>query len=257
MKTASPTRLLILGGTAEARELAARCRDELPGLQVTSSLAGRTRAPLLPAGALRSGGFGGAEGLRRYLREYRIDRLIDATHPFAAAISAAAVAACEAAAVPRLVLRRSPWLPQPNDRWLPVADMTAAAAALAAPGLGRRVLVASGSRGLSALADRNLLGHYFLIRLIEPQTLPDALAGAEILLARGPFAAAEERRLLQRRRISVVLAKNSGGAAGYGKIAAARALGLPVVLLQPPPPPPGRHVEDLDAALNWLDDAAP
>lgn len=239
--------LLILGGTAEARALAARAVT-LPDWRVITSLAGRTGAPRLPDGETRLGGFGGAAGLRDYLRVERVDRVIDATHPFAARISAAATAACAALTLPRLCLRRARWRPRPDDRWLTAADPAEAARLLA--GLGRRVLVSSGRYGLDALATPALAGHRLIVRLVEPP--PPPLANAEPLYQRGPFDADAEYALLRQLRIDTLLSKNSGGCASYGKMIAARRLRLPVVMFEPPPPPPGARTRRIDAALRWL-----
>ena len=222
-------RILLLGGTAEARVLAARL--SAAGHAVTLSLAGRTRAPLLPDCALRVGGFGGAEGLARALDD--ADLLVDATHPFAARISAHARAAAAATGTPLLALDRPPWQPVPGDRWTRVPDMAAAAAALGPA--RRRVFLAIGRQEVAAF--RGAPQHAYLIRSVEPPDPADLPPDSQTLLARGPFAEPAERALLAASRIETLVAKNSGGAATYGKIAAARALGLPVVLVDRPPGP--------------------
>jgi precorrin-6A/cobalt-precorrin-6A reductase len=137
--------VLILGGTAEALRLAEACARR-QGLEVTTSLAGRTRAPSAPLGGLRIGGFGGAAGLARYLREHRIERLVDATHPFASRIGRNAVDACRVAGVPRVRLLRPPWRRQPGDRWTEVDSLAEAARRLPQRG---RVFLSVGSRELS------------------------------------------------------------------------------------------------------------
>lgn len=225
-------RVLILGGAGEGRALAARLAA-LPGLRVTLSLAGRTRAPRLPDCAVRIGGFGGAEGLARHLAQARVDLLADATHPFARRISAHAEAAATAAGLPLVVLDRPPWRAVPGDDWRRVADMAEAAAALGPRPL--RVLLAIGRQEAAAFCAAP--HHRYTLRCIEPPDPADLPEGTEVLLARGPFAEADERALLADRGIEAVVAKNSGGAATYGKIAAARALGLPVALVDRAPRP--------------------
>ena len=240
-------RVLILAGTPEAGALAAACAGR-GDLEVISSLAGRTRSPHTPPGEVRVGGFGGAAGLARFLEERRIDRLVDASHPFAAQIGRHAEVACRAAGVPRLRLLRPPWSRQEGDRWLEVADLAEAARRL--PGLGRRAFLTVGHKGLDAFA--GLDGVWFLIRTIEPP--PDApLAHARWLQARGPFALEAELALLRAHAIDVLVVKASGGEATYAKLAAARALGLPVLMLRRPPPPPGPVVATVADALAWLD----
>ncbi len=221
--------MLVLGGTGEARELASTLAAR-PGVCVTLSLAGRTRAPVLPACAVRVGGFGGAAGLADWLRSEAVAVVVDATHPFARAISGNADRAAAAAGVPLVVLERPRWEAAPGDRWTRVADMAGAAAALGtAP---RRVFLAVGRQEIGAF--RAAAQHHYLVRSIEAAAPGDMPPDAEALLARGPFSEADERALLSGRRIEVLVAKNSGGAATWGKIAAARALGLPVVMIDRP-----------------------
>ncbi len=244
---AEARRLLILGGTREALDLARRATAD-PRLHVITSLAGRTRAPAAVPGALRVGGFGGPGGLARYLREAAIDLVIDATHPFAATMARNAAEACAATRVLRLKLLRPLWRAAEGDHWIEVPDSAAAAAQL--PDLAKRVFLTSGRRELAAFAA--LAETWFLVRLIEPPEGPLPLARHRLILARGPFAEDDETALLTEHRIEAVVAKNSGGALTYAKIAAARALALPVVMVQRPEAPGGETVESVEAAAAWL-----
>jgi precorrin-6A/cobalt-precorrin-6A reductase len=240
--------LLILGGTAEAAQLARAAVAEFgPYLTVITSLAGRTSSPAPVAGALRRGGFGGAAGLAAYLREAAIDLVIDATHPFAAQIARHARIAAAAANVPCLALLRPPWQTEPGDRWIDVPDMDEAARALAR--LGRRVLLTVGTRGLDAFAA--LEGTQFVVRLIEAPRAALPLRHAELVIARPPFTLDGERQLLHGRAIAAVVAKASGGARP-AKLAAARELGLPVVMVARPAPEPGTSVASVAAAMAWI-----
>jgi precorrin-6A/cobalt-precorrin-6A reductase len=241
-------RILILGGTAEARGLAKRLAGR-SDLAVTLSLAGRTAAPALQPVPVRIGGFGGAGGLADYLSAERIDALIDATHPYAAVISANAARAAKSTGVPLLALRRPPWVPVTGDCWIEVADIPAAVAALGeAP---RRVFLALGRKELSPFAAAPQ--HHYLVRSVDPVDPPLAVPHASYVTARGPFAEADERALLGAHGIELVVAKNSGGVGTYGKIAAARSLGVPVIMPSRPPLPPVAAVESIDDVLAWLD----
>ncbi|MET8944990.1 cobalt-precorrin-6A reductase [Streptomyces sp. NPDC004542] len=225
--------VLVLGGTTEARRLAAGLTAR-GGVRVTTSLAGRVARPGALEGEVRTGGFGGAEGLARWLREHRVDAVVDATHPFAAGITAHAARAATATGVPLLVLRRPGWRPAAGDRWHPVPSLGAAADAL--PALGRRVFLTTGRLGLSAFAHLDDL--HFVVRSVEPPG-PPAPAHLEVLLARGPFTVAGELQALRGHRIDVLVTKDSGGEATAAKLAAARELGLPVVVVRRPPLPEG------------------
>jgi len=249
---ADEKRLLILGGTGEAAALAHRL-GRLPGLGIVTSLAGRTRAPAAVPGEMRSGGFGGVEGLQRYLSERAIDFVIDATHPFAARITANAAAACTAVEIPRLVLLRPPWQPHPSDRWVSVPDAQTAASVLT--DLGRRVFLSTGRQDLAPFA--NLHGIWFLVRTIDEPVAALPLANYEVILGRGPFSAEDEADLMRAHGIAVLLSKNSGGQATYGKIDAARRLGLPVVMIGRPALPEGLVVQSVDEAAAWAESQCP
>ncbi|MHC1561263.1 cobalt-precorrin-6A reductase [Actinomycetospora sp. C-140] len=217
-------RVLVLGGTAEARDLASRLAAD--GVDVTTSLAGRTRHPRLPDGDVRTGGFGGVDGLAAALED--VDVLVDATHPFAATMSAHAADAADRTGTRLIVLRRPGWTAGPGDRWTRVPSLEDAAARIAP---GERVLLATGRQGVEAFVD---VDAWFLVRAIEtPDVLPER---SKLLLACGPFALDDERALLDEHRITVVVAKDSGGAT-EAKLVAARERALPVILVDRPPLP--------------------
>ncbi len=244
-----PYRLLLLGGTVEAAQLARAIIDRFPGrLEVTTSLAGRTEQPGPLPGNVRIGGFGGAAGLADYLAAEAIDLLVDATHPFAAQISAHARQAAEARATPRLCLARPPWRRHPLDRWIEVADLAGAASVLTR--LGRRALLTVGADDLGAFAAVDTV--FFLVRLIDPPRQPLPLADYEVTLGRGPFTTAGERHLMLRHKIDVLVTKASGGSATEAKIVAAREASIPVVMVRRPVPEPGERVDTVEAALAWI-----
>jgi len=243
----TPRRVLVLSGTSEARSLAATLADD-PTLRVMSSLAGRVARPQLPAGRSRVGGFGGPEGLAQWLVTEHVDVLVDATHPFAATISAAAAVASRRTGVPLLALRRPEWAPVAGDRWHEVDSLAASAVAL--PGIGSRVFLTTGRQGLAEFAHLHEL--WFLVRTIDPPG-PPTPRRMELLLARGPYTEESELALLLRHRVDVLVTKNSGGAATAAKLRAARSLGLPVVMVRRPPAPVGvATVDTVEAALRWL-----
>jgi precorrin-6A/cobalt-precorrin-6A reductase len=239
-------RVLILAGTREAGALAKACAAR-PGLEAISSLAGRTRAPREVPGEVRVGGFGGADGLACFLRARGVDRLIDASHPFAEQIGRHAEHACRVTGVPRLRLLRPPWQPVTGDHWVEVADLAEAARRL--PEFGRRAFLTVGHKDLGAFA--SVADVWFLVRTIEPPQGP-GLRRALWLQGRGPFLPEAELALLRDHAIDVLVTKASGGEATYAKLAAARRLGLPVIMVRRPPPPPGPVVATVAEALDWL-----
>lgn len=244
---ASP--ILILGGTTEARELATLFAAR--GVKAVLSLAGRTANPVVMPVPVRLGGFGGVDGLVAHLREAGFGVLVDATHPYAASMSRHAAEAAAVLGLPFLALRRAPWQPAPGDDWLEVADVRAAIAALgAAP---RRVFLALGRQELAPFVEAPR--HDYLIRSVDPVEPPLAVPRARYILARGPFDEAAEHVLLRDARIEAIVCKNSGGHATYGKIAAARALGIRVVMLRRPALPEAPEVGTAEEALAWLDHA--
>ena len=251
MAAPAPERLLILGGTAEGRALAEAAAARFgSSLTVISALAGRTRAPILPTGDVRIGGFGGADGLAAYLREEQIGLLIDATHPYATRISAQACEAAAQAGTERLVLVRPPWQPVPGDRWIDVATVEEAVGAI--PAAAERVFLTVGVRALAPFAARPDL--WFLVRLVDEPAEPIPLARHRLICARGPFAEADERALLQAHEIDCLVTRASGGEATAAKLAAARALGLPVVMVRRPAPPLGPSAPSVEDALTWIEE---
>jgi len=240
-------RLLILGGTGDAAELAVRA-SQIADLEVITSLAGCTKQPSTPkTGTVRIGGFGGAAGLAAYLLDRAIDLLIDATHPFAARISfnAAAAAQCQ---VPHLMLVRPAWEAVEGDRWIEVENHPAAARALS--GQFQRVFLTIGRQELAAFAGLDSI--WCLMRAIDPPALNTPVPKGKLLLDRGPFTLENERKLLLEYQIDTIVSKNSGGDATYAKIVAARQLGIPVVMVRRPPIPDVEQVADVAGAFSWL-----
>src|SRR4051794_27221291 len=236
--------ILVLGGTAEARELAAALHAQR--IAVTSSLAGRVANPRLPAGAVRIGGFGGPEALAAWLREHAVRAVVDATHPFAERISASAARACGAAGVPLLRLERPGWSEREGDRWHWVADLDAAAAAI--PGLGERVFLTTGRQGLASFARS---AAWFLARCVAPPA-PPLPRRHEVLLDRGPYSLAGEHALIDDHRLDLVVTKDSGGEHTVAKLDAARERGLPVIVVRRPPRPDAPAVAAVGEALTWI-----
>jgi precorrin-6A/cobalt-precorrin-6A reductase len=244
------SRVLILGGTTEARGLAERLAKRAD-LEIVLSLAGRTMSPAPQPVPVRRGGFGGAAGLAHYLIGQRIDAMVDATHPYAKIMSANAAAAARTSGIAFVALRRPAWLAVGGDRWDEAADVGEAVRKLG--DRPRRVFVALGRNELTPFV--NAPQHFYLIRSVDPVDPPLPLPRAAYVRGRGPFSEADDRVLLVDHAIDIVVAKNSGGAASYGKIAAARALGIPVIMLRRPSAPEAPAVETLDDAIAWLDHA--
>jgi len=239
-------KLLILGGATEASALAQAAAEA--GVDAVLSLAGRVARPARQPLPTRVGGFGGPEGLAAHLRAGGFTHLVDATHPFAARMSANAVAASAAAGVALAALVRPAWTPQPGDRWTRVADMPGAVAAL--DGARRRVMLAIGRTHLAAFAAQPQ--HHYLLRLVDPPETPPPLPDHACVIARGPFTEAADRALMRARRIDLVVSKNAGGAGARAKIDAARALGLPVIMIDRPDMPPRREFSTPAQVLDWL-----
>ncbi|KOF14230.1 cobalt-precorrin-6X reductase [Ensifer adhaerens] len=241
-------RILILGGTTEARELASRLADDTR-YDTAISLAGRTADPRPQPVKTRIGGFGGAEGLAAFLSAEQVALVVDATHPFAAQISHNAAAAARAAQVRLLALRRPEWQAEVGDNWTGVGSVAEAVTALG--DVPRRVFLAIGRQ--EAFQFEAAPQHRYVIRSVDPVTPPLKLPDTTAILATGPFAEADEIELLRAHRIDVIVAKNSGGAATYGKIAAARKLGIAVIMVERRKPADVPSVGDCDAALERID----
>ena len=234
--------VLVLGGTGEARELAAALVDA--GVEVVSSLAGRLADPQLPVGEVRTGGFGGVPGLTDWLRGRRPTAVVDATHPFAAGITANAAAACAVAGTRLLRLQRPGWTAGPGDDWRWVDDLAEAAGVVRGT-----AFLTTGRQGVGAFAG---LPGRVLVRCVDPPTDP-LPARAVLVLARGPFSVADELALMREHAVDVVVTKDSGGPMTAAKLVAARELGIPVVVVRRPPLPAGvAVVPTVEEALVWL-----
>ncbi len=264
--------ILVLGGTAEARELAGALHAA--GVPVTSSLAGRVSRPRLPVGETRIGGFGGPEALARWIGEHGVRAVVDATHPFAQRISASAAQACTQAGVPLLRLERPGWSERLGDRWQwvddldeaaaavrdhpptlaagaasPAAPTSAAGAASPAPARGRlRVLLTTGRQGLAAFA--TTAGAWFLVRCVDPPD-PPLPPHHELLLDRGPYTLEGELALIDAHAIDLVVTKDSGGPHTVAKLDAARERDLQVIVVRRPPRLDVPTVTTAAEALEW------
>lgn len=238
--------MLLLGGASEAGQCAILLASL--GVDAIYSYAGRTRAPKAQPLPMRHGGFGGVEGLAAFLRAEAITHVIDATHPFAAQMGAHAIEACAATGVALCAVERPPWRAQPGDRWIDVADVAAAVAAL--PEAPARVFLAIGRQNIKAF--RAKPQHVYLMRVVEPPPSDDRPPDHVLIEARGPFALDDERALLRRHAISHVVAKNSGGEAAAAKLVAARERGASVIMIARPFIPARPVVHDPQLVVNWL-----
>ena len=236
--------IVILGGTAEARQLASILVAD--GLDVVSSLAGRVRRPNLPPGRVRIGGFGGVDGLAEYLRCQPVAALVDASHPFAATISENAVQAASRTGTPLIRLERPGWTDHPRaSSWIWVRD---AAAARAVADSARRPFLTTGRQSLTEFgpwADRDVL-----VRLVDPPAKPVPERWT-VIMSRGPYSYSDERQILSEYAIDVLLSKDSGGAHTVAKLDAAGDLGIPVVIIARPDPPPVRVLSTVAEVAAW------
>lgn len=243
-------RVLLLAGTAEAREIAAGLAA-MPGVAATASLAGAVRDPAALPLPMRVGGFGGAEGFAAYLETHGIGMVVDATHPFAHRISARSARICAEAGVAYLQVLRPAWRAGPGDRWTMIAREAEAADHIPP---GAVVFLATGRQTLPGFA--NLTGRRLICRQIDPPDGPFPFAGGSYLVGRPPFSVADEQALFQRLGVDWLVVKNAGGAASRSKLEAARALGLPVAMIARPPQPDAERVRTAAEALRRIRERA-
>lgn len=239
------TRALILGGTGDASQLAAKIAHA--GIDAIYSYGGRTRAPADQPLPTRIGGFGGVSGLAEYIRGEGITHVIDATHPFAAEMSRHAVDACAQTGTPLIALDRAPWTRAPGDNWIEVADVTTAVAAL--PEATTRIFLAIGRQHIAPFANKPQ--HTYTLRFVDPPEAPLPFR-AEVIVSRGPFTLEGELDMLRGRGITCIVARNSGGDGARAKIDAARILGLPVIMISRPQLPERLRVESVAEIMQWL-----
>jgi precorrin-6A/cobalt-precorrin-6A reductase len=237
---------LILGGTTEASRLAQAMADA--GRSAILSYAGQVASPRAQPVPIRSGGFGGAEGLAAFLRANGIGQVVDATHPFAAGISWNATLACTGAGVPLCALERAPWMAEAGDGWTHVPDIEGAVAQLDGP--AKRVFLAIGRQHLASFA--HFGQHRFLTRLVDAPAADFPLPDAEVVVARGPFRLEDDLELMRAHRTELLIAKNAGGAGAVAKILAARTLGIPVIMIDRPKLPDRPLRRTVAEVMDWL-----
>jgi precorrin-6A/cobalt-precorrin-6A reductase len=239
-------RALILGGTSDAHVLADAVAHA--GLQATYSYAGRTQALAAQKLPTRVGGFGGASGLCEYIRREGITHVVDATHPFAAAMSRNAVAACAATGTPLIALERAAWSKLPGDNWIEVADVASAVTAL--PGKRACVFLAIGRQHITPFGAKPQ--HAYILRFVDPASEPLPFPEGAVIVSRGPFALESELEMLRSRDVEWIVARNSGGAGARAKIDAARELSLPVIVIKRPELPDRPRTESVAEVMQWL-----
>lgn len=241
-----PPHLLLLGGTTEATALARKLADT--GAQATFSYAGRVERPKAQPLPMRTGGFGGAEGLAAYIAEAGISHVVDATHPFAAQMSTNAVAACRATGTPLVALTRPPWRAQPGDDWVHMDSVRASVRWLDRPTM--RIMLAIGRQHLEDFAVEPQ--HFYLLRVVDEPRRALPLPDHALVVGTGPFTLENDMALMQQHGIELVVSKNAGGGAARAKIDAARELGLPVLMIDRPDLPDRPELNEVDAVLDWF-----
>ena len=244
------TNILILGGTTEASALARALAER--NVRALLSYAGRTESPRSQPVPTRIGGFGGVDGLADYLAREQVTHLVDATHPFAATMSAHAAEAARAAGVAHVMLTRPEWEAGEGDRWTHVPDIAGAVDALRTP--ARRVMLALGRMHVAAFAREPQ--HHYVLRFVDAPDAPPALPHHSLIVDRGPFTLEGDLRLMRGEQVELVVAKNAGGPGARAKLDAARELGLPVIMIDRPPLPKVRAMHDVADILAWLDHGA-
>ena len=254
-----PEKLLILGGTREAYQLAENLDKKLPqeNLNFISSLAGSTKKPNIPAGKFRTGGFGGLAGLKNFLVKEKISLLVDATHPFAENISKNALLASTDLGLPFLVLNRPPWVKHSNDQWIEVSSLKNAVKYLKNVEKKTGSLFSTGSIFLTTgnkelWLFQNFLNYRFLVRTVEEPELVSEWPQATFLKDRGPYTLENEIKLLEKHKISMLVAKNSGGISTYAKIEAARHMKFPVLIVRRPEMITAKSCLTVNEAVDWV-----
>lgn len=241
----SKKKILLLGGTTEAREISevlAKCANS----EAVMSLAGATSIPGAYPLPLRIGGFGGAEGLSRYLVENQIDLLVNATHPYANRMWQNAIDAARQAGVPLVIFHRPEWAPTAADRWSYARDVDAVVSKLRRV-RARNVFLPLGRKEL--IKFEAVPKHRYLIRAIETFDPPLDLPHVTYVKARPPFDKVAEIALMKRHKIDLMVVKNSGGSASYAKMIAARELGIDTMVIRRPYMPGVQHCRNVAETL--------
>ncbi len=247
-KVINAHKILILGGTSEAFEIAINLKQQFPEIDTITSLAGRTKNPRTPPGQFISGGFGGELGLQRFLKNEKIRLVIDATHPFAQKISNSSYKACKKCNIPRIMLVRPEWNLNKYRNFIEVENIKAASNIIAKT--STRVFITTGTKGLNHF--ENMINIWFLIRLIQAPLHPLKIKNHKIILCPPPFNIKTERTLLKNYRIDCLLSKNSGSTATKAKIIAASELDIPIIFIRQPPRPVSPQFDNITKCLELV-----
>jgi precorrin-6A/cobalt-precorrin-6A reductase len=239
-------KLLLLAGSGEAREIAAALA-QMPGVEAIASLAGATRTPAKLALPTISGGFGGDEGFRAWLRDNRIGAVLDATHPFAAHITHRTARICREEGIAYCHFLRPAWQAEAGDNWHMINDESEAAQHIAP---ASTVFLATGRQTLNRFA--NLAESTLICRQIDRAKEDFPFPNGRFLVGRPPFSTDDELALFAKLKIDWLIVKNAGGEASKTKLIAARQLGIPVVMIARPAMPDAPRVRSVAEALEWV-----
>lgn len=240
-------RILLIGGTKEARQLNDLLADRA-GVQLITSMAGRTSSPAPLKGKVVSGGFGGDIGLSAFLHQNRIQQVIDASHPFAVKMTQTAARVCEKENVSYIRFQRLPWAAKPADQWVCVPSIEEGAKVV---DNYVRIFLSVGRQKLAPFTE--LSSRYFLVRSIEEVTFEPIGSEAFFIRDRGPFSVTDEKELFQHHEIDAVVSKNSGGKSTYAKIVAARELQIPVIMIDRPAQPNVITLSSVEEVFQAID----
>ncbi len=222
-------KLLLFGGTTEAREIA---ESGLPMICCVATEYGAEVLHEAPGLDVRTGRMN-AEEMAALIKGEGITVVADATHPYAAAVTAEIKKACAAAGVDymRIVRARTP---------LPEGTVTVESCAEAARLLDEcdeRALIATGSKELDVFTNVHGYRERLFPRVLPSKDVIERCAAlgfgpGQIIAMRGPFSAAMNAELLRMTGASVLVTKDGGAAGGMPeKIEAARAAGARLIVV--------------------------
>lgn len=238
-------KLLILGGTADARHLAEAIHQAQPSLELVYSVAGLVRQPQVPAKVV-SGGFSQFGGLTTYCKQEHIDGIINVTHPFSVSMGKQAQQTCNDLDIKYWRFLRPQWQQHEADDWRLFSNTEGLLSALSCY---QRIFLTMGQVSSEQLLSLSPEQQIWLRTAVQPKhELP---ANVTWIKAIGPFSEACELALLKQHQIQVIASKNSGGSATEAKLAAARCVKIPVLMLQRPKII-GPVEEDFDVLIEHL-----
>ena len=179
------------------------------------------------------------EEMQEYLESDAFDIVVDATHPYAEAVTenikAAVATAQNSANILYIRLKRDTMSQEEGTGVSYFADNSSCAKALER--IEGNILLTTGSKELAVYCQSGTLKDRLYVRVLPGMEslkicMEQGIQGKQIVALQGPFSEELNEAILRQYKIRCMVTKKSGRAGGYEeKLAAARNVGIPVFVV--------------------------